>query len=47
MTSYTDLFEKKEHIEDMELFAGAGDVNEQLARYGVKFGIYKNNRFGL
>lgn len=45
MTSYTDLFEKKEHIEDMELFAGAGDVNEQLARYGVKFGIYKNNEF--
>ena len=45
MTSYTDLFEKKEHIEDMELYIGAGDVNEQLARYGVKFGIYKNNEF--
>ncbi|RKM62523.1 circularly permuted type 2 ATP-grasp protein [Butyrivibrio sp. CB08] len=29
----------------MELYAGAGDVNEQLARYGVKFGIYKNNEF--
>ncbi|MCR5558481.1 MAG: circularly permuted type 2 ATP-grasp protein [Butyrivibrio sp.] len=29
----------------MELYVGAGDVNEQLARYGVKFGIYKNNEF--
>ncbi|MBQ6588552.1 MAG: circularly permuted type 2 ATP-grasp protein [Butyrivibrio sp.] len=29
----------------MELYAGAGDVNELLARYGVKFGIYKNNEF--
>lgn len=45
MKSYTDLFEKKEHIEDMELYMGAGDVNEQLARYGVKFGIYKNGEF--
>jgi uncharacterized circularly permuted ATP-grasp superfamily protein len=45
MITYTDIFTKKERVEDMELFAGAGDVNEQLARYGVKFGIYKNNEF--
>lgn len=45
MTSYTDIFSKKERIEDMEIYAGAADVNEQLARYGVKFGIYKNNEF--
>ena len=23
----------------------AGAINEQLARYGVKFGIYKNGEF--
>ena len=45
MTSYTDIFSKKDRVEDMELYSGAGDVNEQLARYGVKFGIYKNNEF--
>ncbi len=45
MTTYTDIFTKKERVEDMELYIGAGDVNEQLARYGVKFGIYKNNEF--
>jgi uncharacterized circularly permuted ATP-grasp superfamily protein len=45
MTTYTDIFSKMERVEDMELYAGAGDVNEQLARYGVKFGIYKNNEF--
>ena len=45
MITYKDIFTKKERVEDMELFAGAGDVNEQLARYGVKFGIYKNNEF--
>ncbi len=28
-----------------ELFAHADTVNELLARYGVKFGIYKNNEF--
>ena len=43
MTTYADIFSKKERIEDMEIYAGAGAVNEQLARYGVKFGIYKNN----
>ena len=47
MTTYTDIFSKKERVEDMELYAGAGDVNELLARYGVKFGIYKNNEFKL
>ena len=45
MTSYTDIFGKKGRVEEMELYLGAGDVNEQLARYGVKFGIYKNNEF--
>ena len=45
MTSYTDIFGKNGRVEDMELYLGAGDVNEQLARYGVKFGIYKNNEF--
>ena len=28
-----------------DLYACEGAVNEQLARYGVKFGIYKNNTF--
>ena len=45
MMTYMNMFSKKERVEDMELFEGAGDVNEQLARYGVKFGIYKNNEF--
>ena len=45
MTTYKDIFSMKERVEDMELYAGAGVVNEQLARYGVKFGIYKNNEF--
>ncbi len=45
MITYMDIFSRKEKVEDMELYVGAGDVNEQLARYGVKFGIYKNNEF--
>jgi uncharacterized circularly permuted ATP-grasp superfamily protein len=45
MTTYTDIFGKKEEARDIEILTGAGDVNEQLARYGVKFGIYKNNEF--
>ena len=45
MKTYKDIFSMKERVEDMELYAGAGVVNEQLARYGVKFGIYKNNEF--
>ena len=45
MTTYADIFSKKERVEDMEIYAGSGAVNEQLARYGVKFGIYKNNEF--
>ncbi len=28
-----------------DLYACESAVNEQLARYGVKFGIYKNNTF--
>ena len=28
-----------------QLAAHAGTINAQLARYGVKFGIYKNNTF--
>ena len=30
---------------DMNLFNHTDTVNELLARYGVKFGIYKNNTF--
>ena len=45
MTTYADIFSKKERVEDMEIYTGSGVVNEQLARYGVKFGIYKNNEF--
>lgn len=32
-------------MEQLELFHCMDKVNEQLARYGVKFGIYKNNTF--
>ena len=30
---------------DIDLFEHTDTVNELLARYGVKFGIYKNNVF--
>lgn len=30
---------------DMELYDRSDTINELLARYGVKFGIYKNNTF--
>ena len=30
---------------DIELLKHTDTVNELLARYGVKFGIYKNNTF--
>lgn len=30
---------------DMDLLERTDTVNELLARYGVKFGIYKNNTF--
>ena len=30
---------------DMDLLEHKDTVNELLARYGVKFGIYKNNQF--
>lgn len=30
---------------EMDLLERTDLVNEQLARYGVKFGIYKNNIF--
>ena len=32
-------------MNDMDLLEHTGVVNELLARYGVKFGIYKNNTF--
>lgn len=32
-------------LTEEELCSQAGSVNEQLARYGVKFGIYKNGEF--
>ena len=30
-----------------ELLTQKDVINEQLARYGVKFGIYKNGKFNL
>ena len=30
---------------DMDLYDREDTINELLARYGVKFGIYKNNVF--
>ena len=30
---------------DLDLFDRTDMINELLARYGVKFGIYKNNKF--
>ncbi|MCI8429928.1 MAG: circularly permuted type 2 ATP-grasp protein [Lachnospiraceae bacterium] len=30
---------------EKDLYACEGEINEQLAGYGVKFGIYKNNTF--
>ena len=32
-------------MRDMDLYKNTDTVNELLARYGVKFGIYKNNEF--
>lgn len=32
-------------MQEMDLFDRTDTVNELLARYGVKFGIYKNNTF--
>lgn len=32
-------------MRDMDLYENTDTVNELLARYGVKFGIYKNNEF--
>lgn len=32
-------------MEELNLYRHTDDVNELLARYGVKFGIYKNNVF--
>lgn len=32
-------------MKNLDLYSHAGQVNELLARYGVKFGIYKNNEF--
>lgn len=32
-------------MHDIDLYAHTDTVNELLARYGVKFGIYKNNEF--
>ena len=45
MISYMEMCGKRDRVEDMEVYAGTDVVNEQLARYGVKFGIYKNNEF--
>lgn len=32
-------------MNNMDLYDRADTINELLARYGVKFGIYKNNEF--
>lgn len=32
-------------MQEMDLYRHTDTVNELLARYGVKFGIYKNNEF--
>lgn len=32
-------------MQEMDLYKHTDTVNELLARYGVKFGIYKNNVF--
>ncbi|MDO5135107.1 MAG: circularly permuted type 2 ATP-grasp protein [Eubacteriales bacterium] len=32
-------------MQDMDLYERMDTINEMLARYGVKFGIYKNNQF--
>lgn len=32
MTSYTDIFDKNKRAEDMELYAGDGDVNNMPCR---------------
>lgn len=32
-------------MKDMDLYRHTDTVNELLSRYGVKFGIYKNNVF--
>lgn len=32
-------------MHDIDLFGCMDAINELLARYGVKFGIYKNNQF--
>ncbi len=34
-----------EHMYEMDLLDNTENVNRLLARYGVKFGIYKNNTF--
>ena len=34
-----------EMTEEMDLYRSADTINELLARYGVKFGIYKNHQF--
>ena len=37
---------REEHVlYDLDLFDRTETINELLARYGVKFGIYKNNTF--
>ena len=38
-------FNQESKVYGRDLYACEGAVNEQLARYGVKFGIYKNNTF--
>ena len=48
--NYNDYMNKTimkagEIMETKELYQYSGSVNKLLARYGVKFGIYKNNEF--
>ena len=39
------LKERRDRVYDMDLCDRTDTINELLARYGVKFGIYKNNTF--
>lgn len=45
LNSSRRMREEREYMQEMDLYRHTDTVNELLARYGVKFGIYKNNEF--
>ena len=45
MTLGNDISKRGDRMSTLELLQHTDTVNELLARYGVKFGIYKNNTF--